>query len=98
VDPPVSPLVDPVRAIDEAIRRVSSLRADLGAIENRLEHTVARLDAGFANTATAYSRIRDADMAKELTDLSRHQVLMQAGSAMLAQANQSPRGILRLLI
>jgi flagellin len=87
---------DAVRVIDEAIQRVSST-ADLGALENRLEHTIARLGVAFENTTAAFSRIRDTDMAREMTTLSRNQVLLQAGTAMLAQANNRPQGVLRLL-
>ncbi|SEL46023.1 flagellin [Blastococcus sp. DSM 46786] len=86
-----------VRALDTAIRRVGSARADLGAIENRLAHTAARLDVAVENTTASWSRIRDTDMAAEMSTLTRAQVLSQAGTAMLAQAQQSPQGILRLL-
>ena len=102
--PPAAPgapapvdVVPAVRLIDGALQRVSSTRADLGAIANRLEHTVARLGVAFENTTASFSRIRDADMATEMTGLTRNQVLVQAGSAMLAQANQTQRGALRLL-
>jgi flagellin len=86
-----------LRLIDAAAARVSSVRANLGAIENRLEHTVARLGVAAENMAAGLSRIRDLDMAAEMTALARHQVLSQAASAMLAQANQAPQGVLRLL-
>jgi flagellin-like hook-associated protein FlgL len=86
-----------VRAIGGAIRRIGSTRANLGALENRLEHTAARLDVSVENTTAAFSRIRDADLAAEMTVLTRNQVLVQAGTAMLAQANRAPEGILRLL-
>ena len=88
---------DPIRAIDEALRRVGSIRAGLGAVDNRLEHTVARLGVAFENTTAAFSRIRDTDMATEMTGLSRNQVLLQAASAMLTQGNQTTQGALRLL-
>ncbi|MDK3255840.1 flagellin [Blastococcus capsensis] len=80
-----------VRAIDGAISRVSAIRAGLGAIENRLEHTVARPDVSVENTTAAFSLIRDADVAAEMTLLTRNQVLVQAGTAMLAEADQAPR-------
>ncbi len=83
--------------IDSALDRVTSTRAHLGGLEKRLEHTIARLGVAAENTSAAYSRIRDADMAQEMVGLARHQVLSQAGTAMLAQANQAPRGLLRLL-
>lgn len=98
--PPSTPVVvadDTVSTIDRALQRVATIRAGLGAVENRLEHTVARLGVASENATVAYSRIRDADMAMEMTGLSRNQVLVQAGSAMLAQANQTPQGVLRLL-
>ena len=86
-----------VRALDAAISRVSSTRANLGAYENRFEHTVARLGVAMENATAANSRIRDTDMASEMTAFTRFQVLAQAGTAMLAQANQSARGVLALL-
>ena len=89
---------DPITAIDAAIRVVSAQRADLGAVQNRLEHTIGRLSTSIENTTAAESRIRDTDMAAETTRLSRAQVLTQAGTAMLAQANQSAQGILSLLL
>ncbi|WP_448627044.1 flagellin N-terminal helical domain-containing protein [Geodermatophilus sp. URMC 64] len=95
--PPVVVADDPLHTIDEAIARVSATRAGLGAIENRLEYTVTRLGAAFENTTTAFSRIRDTDMAREMTALTRNLTLVRAGSAMLAQANQTSQGVLRLL-
>ena len=86
-----------IPVIDAAIARVSSTRADLGAAQNRLEHTIARLDVSVENTAAAESRIRDTDMASEMTVFTRNQVLTQAGTAMLAQANQRPQDLLKLL-
>jgi flagellin len=86
-----------LRGIDAAIARVSSTRANLGAIENRLEHTVARLGVAAENTTAGLSRIRDLDMAAEMTALARHQVLSQAATAMLAHTNEAPQGVLRLL-
>jgi flagellin len=104
-EPPVTPTPpavaivgdDVVRAIDAAIARISTTRAHLGAVENRLERSGNRLGAAYEDTMAAYSRIRDTDMARETTGLSRNQVLLQAGTAMLAQANQRPQAALRLL-
>ncbi|WP_269165975.1 flagellin N-terminal helical domain-containing protein [Modestobacter sp. VKM Ac-2977] len=86
-----------IAAIDAAIGQVSVIRGDLGAVQNRFEHNVAKLGAALDNTAASESRIRDTDMATEMTAFSRTQILNQAGTAMLAQANQSPRGVLQLL-
>lgn len=86
-----------VRALDAALSRVSATRANLGAYENRLQHTVARLGVAAENATAANARIRDTDMASEMTLLTRSQVLAQAGTAMLAQANQSARGVLALV-
>ena len=87
----------PIARIDAALRRVTSTGAHLGALENRLQHTIARLRVAAENTTAADARIRDADMAEEMVVFTRHQVLTQAGTAMLAQANQAPQGLLRLL-
>ncbi|WP_040159332.1 flagellin N-terminal helical domain-containing protein [Mobilicoccus massiliensis] len=84
-------------AIDTAIKSVSSQRADLGAVQNRLDHTIKNLGVSAENLAASESRIRDTDMAKEMTNFTRSQILQQAGTAMLAQANQSSQGVLRLL-
>ncbi|WP_018394653.1 flagellin [Bacillus sp. 37MA] len=83
--------------IDIAIAKVSSERSNLGAIQNRLEHTVTNLQTANENLTAAESRIRDLDMAKEMTQFTRNNILNQAGQAMLAQANQLPQGILQLL-
>ncbi len=83
--------------VDAAISKVSEQRASLGAIQNRLEHTVNNLGVTAENLQAAESRIRDADMAKEMTALSRGQILQQAGISMLAQANQAPQQMLKLL-
>jgi flagellin-like hook-associated protein FlgL len=88
---------DAIKAIDDAITKVSSQRADLGAIQNRFEHTVNNLNTAIENTTASESRIRDTDMASEMTNFTRAQVLTQAGTAMLAQANQSTQSILKLL-
>jgi flagellin len=86
-----------ITAIDAAIKAVSSQRADLGAIQNRFEHTVNNLNTAIENTTASESRIRDTDMAAEMTSFTRAQVLTQAGTSMLAQANQSTQSILKLL-
>ncbi|MCU1608040.1 MAG: Flagellin [Modestobacter sp.] len=86
-----------IKAIDAAIKSVSSQRADLGAIQNRFEHTVNNLNTAIENTTASESRIRDTDMAAEMTNFTRSQVLTQAGTSMLAQANQSTQSILKLL-
>jgi flagellin len=86
-----------ITLIDTAIDRISSTRADLGAFENRLQHTIDRLGVAIENTTASDSRIRDTDMAGEMANLSRTQVLTQAGSAMLAQATRSTQSILKLL-
>ena len=83
--------------IQKAISIVSSQRSALGAVQNRLEHTIANLDTTAENTTAAESRIRDTDMAKEMVTFSKNQILAQAGQSMLAQANQSNQGVLSLL-
>jgi len=86
-----------IDAITEAIQRVSDQRSALGAIQNRLEHTIANLDNVVENTTAAESRIRDTDMAEEMVEYSKNNILAQAGQSMLAQANQSTQGVLSLL-
>ena len=86
-----------VDAISDAISKVSSQRSSLGAVQNRLEHTINNLDNVVENTTTAESRIRDTDMAKEMVNYSKNNILAQAGQSMLAQANQSNQGVLSLL-
>jgi flagellin len=86
-----------ITALDTAINSVSGTRADLGAVQNRLEHTVNNLNVASENLAASESRIRDTDMAKEMMSFTRAQILSQAGTAMLAQANQAPQGVLSLL-
>jgi flagellin len=83
--------------IDNAISKVSTKRARLGAYQNRLEHTITNLTAASTNTAAAESRIRDADMAKEMINLTRLNILSQADNSMLGQANQLPQNVLMLL-
>jgi flagellin len=86
-----------ISVIDAAIQQVSDQRSEMGAINNRLESTIENLNNIIVNTEAAVSRIMDADYADETTKLSKSQVLTRAATAMLAQANQQPQGILRLL-
>ena len=86
-----------IDAIADAISTVSSQRSALGAVQNRLEHTINNLDNVSENTTSAESRIRDTDMAKEMVNYSKNNILAQAGQSMLAQANQSNQGVLSLL-
>ena len=83
--------------IDAAIKKVSEQRNKLGAVQNRLEHTIANLDTASENTQTSESRIRDTDMAEEMVAYSKNNILLQAGQSILAQANQSNQGVLSLL-
>ena len=83
--------------IQKAISKVSTQRSALGALQNRLEHTIANLDTTSENTSAAESRIRDVDMAEEMVEYSKNNMLAQAGQSMLAQANQSTQGVLSLL-
>lgn len=84
-------------SLDGAIKTVSSERAKLGAVQNRLEHTVSNLGTSSENLTAAESRIRDVDMAKEMMNFSKSNILTQAAQAMMAQANQAPQGVLQLL-
>jgi flagellin len=86
-----------VQTIDDAIKTVSSERSKLGAYQNRLEHTIANLGTSSENLTSAESRIRDVDMAKEMSTFSKNNILSQAAQAMLAQANQQPQQVLQLL-
>ena len=86
-----------IGTLDEALKKINNQRADLGAYQNRLEKTVVGLDIGAENLQASESRIRDTDMAKEMVDFTKNQVLTQAGTAMLAQANQSSQNVLSLL-
>lgn len=86
-----------ITTINTAIDTVSNERAKLGAAQNRLEHTIANLGVAAENLTAAESRIRDVDMAKEMSEFTRTQILMQAGTAMLAQANMKPQAVLQLL-
>jgi flagellin-like hook-associated protein FlgL len=86
-----------IDALDTAIKTVSTQRADLGAIQNRFDHTINNLNVAVENLTASESRIRDADMAQEMVQFTRNQILSQAGTAMLAQANQASQGVLSLL-
>ena len=86
-----------ITSIDKAIQSVSKFRSDLGAVQNRLEHTINNLDNVVENTQAAESQIRDTDMATEMVKYSNNNILAQAGQAMLAQSNQANQGVLSLL-
>ena len=86
-----------IGTLDEALKKINKQRADLGAYQNRLEMTVKGLDIGAENLQASESRIRDTDMANEMVEFTKDQVLSQAGTAMLAQANQSSQNVLSLL-
>ena len=86
-----------MKSVQDAIEVVSKQRSAMGAIQNRLEHTIANLDTTSENTQSAESRIRDTDMAEEMVEYSKNNILAQAGQSMLAQANQSTQGVLSLL-
>lgn len=86
-----------IGVIDSAIGEVSTARSTLGATQNRLEHTVANLSVAVENLSASASRVRDTDMAEEMVAFTRHQIMVQAGTAMLAQANQVPGSVLALL-
>jgi flagellin len=86
-----------INKLDEAIKTVSTARAGLGALQNRFEHTINNLNVSVENLSASESRIRDADMAQEMMQFTRNQILSQAGTAMLAQANQGSQGVLQLL-
>lgn len=86
-----------MKSVQNAIEVVSKQRSAMGAIQNRLEHTIANLDTTSENTQSAESRIRDTDMASEMVEYSKNNILAQAGQSMLAQANQSTQGVLSLL-
>ncbi|MDI3547005.1 MAG: flagellin [Halanaerobiales bacterium] len=86
-----------IQSLDNAINAVSEERAKLGAVQNRLEHTIKNLDTTRENLQASESRIRDVDMALEMSKLTKAQILSQAGTAMLAQANMRPQSVLQLL-
>ncbi|NTU26099.1 flagellin Hag [Bacillus tequilensis] len=86
-----------LKSVDDAINTVSTQRSKLGAVQNRLEHTINNLSASGENLTAAESRIRDVDMAKEMSEFTKNNILSQASQAMLAQANQQPQNVLQLL-
>jgi flagellin len=86
-----------IDALDAAIKDVSTVRATLGAYQNRFEHTINNLNTAVENLSASESRIRDTDMAQEMMSLTKNQILSQAGTAMLAQANQSAQSVMKLL-
>lgn len=86
-----------LQIVDDAIKQVSDQRGKLGAVQNRLEHTINNLGTSAENLTAAESRIRDVDMAKEMMEFTKNNILSQASQAMLAQANQQPQGVLQLL-
>ncbi|WP_457982748.1 flagellin Hag [Bacillus paralicheniformis] len=86
-----------LKVVNDAINQVSTQRAKLGAVQNRLEHTINNLGASSENLTAAESRIRDVDMAKEMSEFTKNNILSQASQAMLAQANQQPQNVLQLL-
>lgn len=86
-----------IKVVDSALNKVSAERSKLGAVQNRLEHTIKNLDTSSENLQASESRIRDVDMAKEMMNFTKNNILQQAAQAMLAQANQAPQGVLQLL-
>lgn len=88
---------DPLKTLDKALAQVDSLRSELGAVQNRFQSTIANLSNTVTNLSAARSRIEDADYAVEVSNMTRAQILQQAGTSVLAQANQVPQGVLSLL-
>ena len=86
-----------IAAVATAINTVSEARANFGAVQNRLEHTINNLGVNIENLSAAHSRLKDADMAQEMTTFTKNQILVQAGTSMLAQANSVPQNVLKLL-
>ena len=86
-----------ITAFDAALNEVSSQRANLGAVQNRLEYTISNLDNTAENLTSAESTLRDVDMAKEMMEYSKNNILNQAAQAMISQANQQPQNVLQLL-
>ncbi|WP_172119010.1 flagellin N-terminal helical domain-containing protein [Halomonas hibernica] len=89
--------LDPMKQLDDALSKVDSLRSELGAVQNRFEDAITNLDTNATNLSAARSRIEDADYAMEVADMTRAQILQQAGTSVLAQANQIPQNVLSLL-
>jgi flagellin len=94
---PTAVVVDPLKAIDAALATVDEMRSGLGAVQNRFESTINNLNNTVNNLSAARSRIQDADYATEVSNMTRAQILQQAGTAVLAQANQVPQTVLSLL-
>jgi flagellin len=88
---------DPLKKLDEALAQVDALRGELGAVQNRFQSTIANLSNTVTNLSSARSRIEDADYAVEVSNMTRAQILQQAGTSVLAQANQVPQTVLSLL-
>jgi flagellin len=88
---------DPLAAIDKALAKVDSLRGSLGAVQNRFDSVIANLGTTITNLSSSRSRIEDADYAVEVSNMTRAQILQQAGTSVLAQANQTTQGVLSLL-
>ena len=86
-----------IKKLDDALDQVNGARATLGAVQSRFENAVSNIQIGVENLSASRGRIMDADFAKETANLSRAQILQQAGTAMVAQANQGPQGVLSLL-
>jgi len=86
-----------IGVLDASLKKINKQRADLGAYQNRLEHAIKGIDIGAENLQAAESRIRDADMASEMVEYTKNRILVQASSAMLAQANQKTQTVLQLL-
>ena len=86
-----------IGTLDEALKKINKQRADLGAYQNRLEYSVKGLDIAAENTQAAESRIRDTDMASQMVNYTKNQILTQSGTAMLAQANNQAQSVLSLL-
>jgi flagellin len=95
--PGVSGATQAIQVLSDAINSVSMFRANLGAMQNRLEFKIQNLDNQSENISASESRIRDVDMAREMTDFTRNNILFQASTAMLAQANALPQSVLQLL-
>ena len=92
-----SSAVSAIGTLDTALKDISTVRAKLGAYQNRFEHTINNLNVAVENLSASESRIRDVDMASEMVNFTKSQILTQAGTAMLAQANQAPQSVLKLL-
>ena len=88
---------DPLKAIDAALSKVDKLRSSLGAVQNRFDSTIANLGTTITNLSSSRSRIEDADYAVEVSNMTRAQILQQAGTSVLSQANQTTQGVLSLL-